>query len=140
MRNLKKDKGNIAITGIAILFCIVLCGLLMIYAFYYNDTVSKRSKIDQVMRTYIERMETTGYLTDEQRNDLISDLTESGCSNIVFGTNTTTTLVPYGSYIYLEVTFDVSVTKFQSTGGIFNTKLQTEVVRTHKNRKGTAKY
>lgn len=51
--------------------------------------INKNSKIEHIMRTYVEKMETTGYLTDVQKTALENELTEVGCSNIQIWNNYT---------------------------------------------------
>lgn len=138
----KKDAGDRTLfTGIAVLFCVLISAILVYVSADYNTEINKNSQIEQIMRTYIEKMQTTGYLTDEQKIDLENDLTELGCTNIRFG-NTSFSPVAYGDYVYLDIYFDIQITTWSFTNGSFLESVRSSELKTdvHKHKKGTAQY
>lgn len=140
--DLSKDAGSRELfTGIAVLFCMMTAAILIYMSIDYNAIINKNSKIEHIMRTYVEKMETTGYLTDVQKTALENELTEVGCSNIQYGT-TTLSKVGYGEYIQLDLYYDIRVIQWNSQDGNILKSTRSEVLKTniHKYRKGTAQY
>ena len=64
--------------------------------------VNVKSSVSQISRHYILRMETIGYLTPEDADGLVSELSDAGLREISLG-NTDTSEVGYGNAIRLEI-------------------------------------
>lgn len=100
-----KEEGTVG-DFIAILIAILAGIIIMLAAIGFSGDGKKKTEIDDLGRTAILRMDDTGCLTAEMRNDLTAALTELGCRNIDYSG---TTMLPadYGSPIYLKVTFEM---------------------------------
>ncbi len=64
--------------------------------------VNVKSSVSQISRRYILRMETVGYLTHEDADGLVSELSDAGLRDISLG-NTDTSEVGYGNPVRLEI-------------------------------------
>ena len=137
-----KDVGSRQLfTGIAVLFCMIVTSFLIYMSVDYNAIINTNNKIEHIMRTYIEKMETTGYLTDTQKMALENELADAGCSNIRYGT-TSLSKVGYGDYVQLDLYYDITIVQWDSPGGNILKSARSEVLKqnVHKYRKGTAQY
>ncbi|MBQ8119115.1 MAG: hypothetical protein IJ147_13820 [Lachnospiraceae bacterium] len=98
---MKKEPGtvaNIMVTGIFILSMTVL----MIAFLDDMHLIQQKMEVNQIIRRYILRMETTGYLDDADRAGLLTELSEQEVAEIDLG-GTTIDQVGYGERIVLEV-------------------------------------
>ena len=64
--------------------------------------INVKSSVSQISRRYILKMETYGYLTGEDRNDLVSALSDAGLENISLE-GTDMSEVGYGNKISLYI-------------------------------------
>lgn len=92
------------------LLSVGLCILAMIAVMMaFMDCVSlvnRKTKVSQVAREYILRMETVGYLTRAQEDALLRQLTAEGVRKIDL-TGTTREPVGYGTEIVLRITGEI---------------------------------
>ena len=130
-KNIHGDSTYVATVISIFMIMIVFMGLLYVY----GETIN-RNEVERVHRKYLLAMEREGYLSDVNRANLTSDLTNLGCSNIVI----TGSLVPvgYGNTIVLKVECDLEVKALAfSVGGAQTGRRITHVVI---EKSGTALY
>lgn len=90
--------GDLLSVGLCILAMISVMMAFMECA----SLVNKKTVVSQTARNYILRMETVGYLTSAEEEDLIRQLTTEGVSEIDL-TGTTRAPVGYGAEIVLRI-------------------------------------
>lgn len=100
-RGLKSDQGNIG-DLISVGLCILAMTVVMLSYMKYTELIQRKSQIGQVARKYILRMETTGYLTASDQNNLSQELQALGVTGIDFN-GTTRVCVGYGAPISLHI-------------------------------------
>lgn len=105
----KVDKYAILVISLVSVFIIVI---VSIYAFSDMD---KKSKIDRVGRNYIMLMESKGYLSSTDEQEMIKDLKKIGVTNIST-VGTTKAKVGYGKDIKLKVSGKVATNTFNIKG------------------------
>lgn len=110
-RWIKKDKGNLTHIFPALLSVIIVALVAVIYTGWIADN-DRKEAIDLIARKYILRMETTGYLSDEDEAELRTELSEEGLTGISLG-DTTDSTVPYGSYITLYIRGNLTVKNYK---------------------------
>ena len=97
----RKDKG-ILDQFIPAIIIIVLLAVLWTGSMIAASNIDRSNAIHQVARSYLLRMETDGYLTEENRVSLILDLTALDMTDIDL-TGTSLTDVGYGNRIRLVI-------------------------------------
>ena len=97
----RKDKG-ILDQFLPAIVVIVLLAVLWTGSMISASNIDRSSDIHQVARTYLLRMEEDGYLTEENRNLMISELEALDMENIDL-TGTSFTDVGYGNRIRLVI-------------------------------------
>ena len=97
----RKDKG-ILDQFLPAIVVIVLLAVLWTGSMISASNIDRSSDIHQVARTYLLRMEADGYLTEENRNLMISELEALDVENIDL-TGTSFTDVGYGNRIRLVI-------------------------------------
>ena len=98
MRQEKGSIGDIMSAGI----CMLAMTVLMLY---YMDNVwliHQKTAVSQIARQYILKMETVGYLAEEDRIRLGQELEVAGVTELEL-TGTTMSPVAYGDIITLEI-------------------------------------
>ena len=101
MNAFKRNKGNIG--DIMPMGIFVIC-IAFVFASFADCVriVNVKSSVSQLSRRYILRMETTGYLSADDREELLEELSGAGLEEISLG-NTDTSEVGYGNTIKLEI-------------------------------------
>ncbi len=94
-----------------VLLSLVVVTLVCIIMMNWYSDLDRKTKIEMVAREYMLRMETIGYLSIENEEDLIDELEAYGVTNILL-TGSTMEPVEYGSKIYLEVIGSLEVRSF----------------------------
>ena len=117
MLNKKKEAGSIIENMLVALVGMVLTTAFLVIIFGAFASISDKWRMNQVAREYMLLMETEGYLTEEDKTELIKELEECGLYNISLS-GTTVSEVGYGNRIYLKIngTYDNNVLRF--AGGI----------------------
>jgi len=98
---MKRERGSIG-DFMSAGICMLAMTLLMLA---YMDNVwliHRKSQVSQIARQYILRMETVGYLTEEDRVALNRELDEAGVTDVALN-GTTMVPVTYGDIITLEI-------------------------------------
>lgn len=133
---LKKD-GRVDNMASLILGLVTMFMMLMIVVFAFAD-MEKKSKVDNIGRNYILRMESTGYLTSSDEQALMEDLKKLGVTGISI-TGTTKSKVGYGESIYLKIKGKIEINTF-SIAGIFDMGKKMESVDISIDKTSTAKH
>ena len=118
----RKDKG-ILDQFLPAIVVIVLLAVLWTGSMISASNIDRSSDIHQVARTYLLRMEADGYLTEENRNLMISELEALDMENIDL-TGTSFTDVGYGNRIRLVIRGVVNLKDIDFKG--FATPMMTE--------------
>ncbi|MFI3238103.1 MAG: hypothetical protein R3Y47_08785 [Lachnospiraceae bacterium] len=95
----RKDQGFIH-QILPVFFSIVVVLCIVIMSGEWMSVIRRRDEINQVARSYLLKMESTGYLQEEDKDDLLSLLGDMNISNIDLS-GTTLSSVSYGDHIYL---------------------------------------
>lgn len=96
------------VTGIFTMgICIMAMTLICLYNISATGILNSKSDVNMIMRKYIIRMESEGYLTPEDETELMEELKEAGMTNIDIS-GTTLSEVEYGETVYLYVKGDIS--------------------------------
>ncbi len=82
--------------------CVIAMTVLMLAFTGSIQLLNSKSRIDQIARKYILRMETVGYLTGADRLELTEELTALGAIELDY-TGSTMNHVAYGSTISLVI-------------------------------------
>lgn len=98
---MRKEAGtvaNIMATGIFIL------AMTIVMMAFMDDMllIQQKMEVNQIVRKYLLRMETVGYLEGTDREEMVRELEERGAAEIDLGA-TTLSPVEYGDRIVLEI-------------------------------------
>ncbi|MDB2104989.1 MULTISPECIES: hypothetical protein [Clostridium] len=107
----KKKDGKVD-NYIVLTICLVVIFIAIIISAYNFSDMEKKSKIDRVGRNYIMQMESKGYLSSTDEQELIKELKKLGVTNISTA-GTTKTKVDYGEDIFLKVSGKVNINTFK---------------------------
>lgn len=108
---LKKDQGSMIEFVYVMVTLVVVCIICIIMMNWYSN-LDKKTKIEMIGREYILRMESVGYLGEEEQANLLNDLTEQGLIDISL-TGTTKDHVNYGDKILLNISGSLEIRTFQ---------------------------
>ncbi len=98
MRQEKGSIGDVMSAGI----CMLALTALMLSYMDNVRLIHQKTEVSQIARQYILKMETVGYLTEEDRIGLRMELDGAGVSELEL-TGTTMSPVTYGDIITLEI-------------------------------------
>jgi hypothetical protein len=96
-----KDDGSM-VDFIYVIVALLILSIISILMMNWYSDMDKKTKIEMLGREYILRMETEGFLTDGDKDNLIKNLNEFGVSNISL-IGTTSVPVKYGDKIILHM-------------------------------------
>lgn len=127
-RVLKKREAGFSIVndGLMLLITVFAVVIVVMYSIGQVKILNDKDEISLIMRKYIIRMETNGYLTKEDNEALEHELTEVGLTEIDI-TGTTLEEVNYGDIIYLKVKGNL-VEEVFNIQGIFEGKWNEKTV------------
>ena len=97
---MKRESGNVG-DFLAICICMLLMTILMTAYMNSVHVIEKKEDVNQIARKYILRMESAGYLTEEDRIILVRELEAAGVTEISLE-NTTMEWVGYGEEIVVR--------------------------------------
>ena len=130
----KKIRGESAyIASFLSIFMIFTIFVVMLYVF--GGTI-KRNEVERVQRKYLLTMEREGYLSSTNEANLVAELTNMGCSNIVISGSLTP--VGYGNTIVLRIECDLELKEIAVVGNSIQGGRRTTHVVIEKS--GTALY
>lgn len=117
----------------ALAVVIIICILMM----NWYAELDKKTKIEMIAREYILRMETAGYLSEANQNQLCEELKEQGLFNLSLA-GTTKEIVTYGEKIYLTISASLETKTFRMEDWM-KMKRGTQVVEVKIKKSSTAK-
>ena len=97
----QKDKGMLE-HFLPAMVTIVFMGILWFGSMVTASNIDKSSALHQVTRTYLLRMEADGYLTQENKTAMVSELQTLGVEGVDL-TGTSLTDAGYGNQVTLQV-------------------------------------
>lgn len=134
----KKDSGTV-IDIFTVCVAVLAITIAVLGYLEVMQVVSKKDDVNQISRKYILKMETEGYLSSTERNNLIYDLQSAGLTNIDL-TGTTMSDVGYGNAIYLVIQGTLESSKPENAGsGLFTFSFVNQSYEIYESRMSTAK-
>lgn len=122
---LKKESGDAGYLSLAISFVLlVFFAVTLLFIYMYGILAMNTSdNIDLVMTSYCKKMESQGYLTTSEVQDMENQLKEYGMTRVsTSGTGVkTTTKVPYGEKVSITVTGDLDYVNSPSMSSVSGT-------------------
>ncbi len=98
---MRRQKGNISSLMVAGI-CILAMTVVMLSYMESVSLIQQKTEVSQLARKYILRMETVGYLTDEDSTALLQELQGMGVKEVSLS-GTTLSGVSYGMPITLQI-------------------------------------
>lgn len=132
----KKEKGSI-MKMLPVLLAMAVVAIMTTMYFSYMAVCDTREKADQIARKYILQMETTGFLSENDKNNMLSELSDIGLSGINIQ-GTTLTKQEYGSEIKLIICADYIVDEMNFNNFLLPVKAEKKYILIVK-KKTTAK-
>lgn len=137
--NMKKHKGS-ALDFLPSLMALLAFLIIVFVTINVLKIVSFRQDIKAVVRGYILKIETVGYLTPESETLLKQELTDMGVTKVDL-TGTTLSAQGYGSPVYLSVVCEVPTeTLNMSAKGMLEYFFEKTTFSIEIKMKSTAKY
>ena len=134
----KKDSGTV-IDILTVCVAVLAITIAVLGYLEVMQLVSRKDDVNQISRKYILKMETDGYLSSTERNNLIYDLQSAGLTNIDL-TGTTMSDVGYGNAIYLVIQGTLESSKPENAGsGLFTFSFVGQDYEIYESRMSTAK-
>ncbi len=124
---------NLVTIGMAILAITIV---VMVYL-QCTELMLLKLEVSQVSRKYILKMETEGYLTPHNQNELLLELKELGLKNVEL-TGTTLLPVPYGDTIILRIKGNVQKNMLKQEE-VWNGATDVKLLELEEKRMSTAK-
>jgi len=132
----RKSKGDV-VTDLAIpLITLIIIGVLLVATLSFVKENKRLDDMDRIGRQYMLHMESDGYLTDANKQSLISKLESIGAKSISLS-GTTTSSVEYGNEINLMISCDIEIDTINMKG--FTVDRQKETVNYSDTWTSTAK-
>ena len=120
--------------GITILAMTIV---VMVYL-QFTELMIKKLEVSQISRKYILKMETEGYLSQENKTQMLMELKNLGVQNVDIS-GTTTQPVTYGDTIILKINGKVNSNMLAGEEDLWNEGFSTGWVSLEEIRMSTAK-
>lgn len=148
MKKLIKLKGKGSSDLISSLFMILALTIFVLFFIYSIGDIYTKVQMDQVARSYILRMESSGKLTSDEIQSLKSELMNIGAvrdavelgNEIEVTWNSNNTSRGYGSKITLEIDCPAVVTGFNANKGTMGLLSRKNTIIFKIKKQSTAKY
>lgn len=108
---MKKDSGHGTSVILETLAGVIVLTLLLGVVFTYGNQLLMHTKISNVARDYLQKMEIEGCLTSEMETQLISELEKLGLTNVDCS-NSTLDIQPNGEPVILDVRANMKYSTF----------------------------
>lgn len=135
---IKKDEAEFTISMFSYVFGILAIAIMLVFFIGQIGNLDKKDSVVQTVRSYILKMETTGYMDSAMMEECNAKLANFGTLT-VDTSNTTTTQAQYGGDIILTITGELNVKKY-SLLSIFNLEEDNGTIPLTVRRMSTAKY
>ena len=122
----KKETADSFVRFVPILITIILAGIIVVMYIQYVGIFNTKDEVDMISRRYIIKMETTGYLTPADADNLVTELESLGIYDIDL-TGTTLTPVSYGHQVDLVIKGKINFTILGINGDMFDTEDMNEI-------------
>lgn len=134
----KKMNGEATVVAafIANAFGVIVFYLMVVMMIDYTKVVDVKNSICSVGDTYLQLMMTEGYLTEDDKNDMLDDLSKYGVTNVDF-TGTTVSQVGYGERVALKMTCTVDL-ELHNITSLFYSDVQNKSVTSSYSRQATS--
>lgn len=135
---MKKKRGEVEEFFVQILG-IIFAFAIMIYGIYYAKTIIVYNNANQIAREYILRMETNGFLSSEDIENLKTEAGKAGMNNVSIDASATQPGdTKYGDKVTLTINFDEQVKKINLS--YFNPKDEPDKISVEITKSSTAKF
>lgn len=133
----KKMKGEATVIAafIANILGIIVFYLIVVMMIDYTKIVDTKNNICSVGDTYLQLMMAEGYLTEEDRADMLDELSRYGVTSVDFS-GTTLSQVGYGERVALEMTYTVDL-EIHNITSLFSTDVENKSVTSTYSRQAT---
>lgn len=133
----KKSNGNV-MDMLSIGITILAMSVLVTAYLDCTDLMLKKLEISQLSRQYILKMETEGYLNEQNKQQLLLELKTLGIHNADLD-GTTLQPVSYGDTIFLKIKGSINVHMTNSGEDVWNEGVTEKNVQIKEVRQSTAK-
>ncbi len=135
---LKSRKGSVA-DVLSAGICVLAMTVVMIAYTGNIQLLHGKAQIDQIVRRYLLRMETVGYLTEEDRLKMSQELSALGAAELDFSGSTMNS-VGYGEKIILKVRGKIPGNTLSVESDLFCTVSKAAMYEFGEQRTSTAKH
>lgn len=135
---LKKRKGSKTIDFISIVMALIVMVIISVIMTSWMANIDDKDQIDLIARKYLLKMETEGYLTGQEEQNLLSELAENKMSSVSLN-GTSRTEVGYGNVVNLHITGSLEIYNYQFLG-LFQIHTGKSTIAIDKHLTSTAKY
>lgn len=133
----RKSKGNV-MDLVTIGITILAMSIVVMAYLECTGLMMKKLEISQVSRRYILTMETQGYLTEQNKQNLLMELGALGMQGIDIS-GTTLQPVPYGETILLKLKGTIGTRTIEGVEGVWNAGFISKRFTVEESRMSTAK-
>lgn len=135
---MKKKKGEIE-EFIVQIIGIIFAFAIMLYGIYYAKTIIVYNNANQIARKYILEMETNGFLSYSDIENLKTEASKAGLKNVsVDASATQINDTKYGDKVTLTINFDENIKKIDFSN--FSLKTYVDTVPVTISKSSTAKF
>ena len=124
---------------VSTMICVLAMTVIVLGYFGCAGLLERKAAISQVVRKYLLRMETTGYLTEDDSVALEAELTGLGATELDF-TGSTMNEVEYGAEIILKIRGKITAEGMLAGDSLFGTLLGTTRYEFSEQKMSTAKH
>ncbi len=111
----RMESGSVALPRfLTLIIVIIAVSMLTVSYAGYIRIMNYKDDISLIVRKYLIRMETYGYLVSEDKESLLNELQELGIEKIDLS-GTTVSEVDYGDIIYISIKGELTVKVFNIT-------------------------
>lgn len=124
---------------VATMICVLAMTVIVLGYLGCIGLLERKAAISQVVRKYLLRMETIGYLTEDDSLALEAELTELGATELDFA-GSTLNEVEYGTKIVLKIKGKIAAEGILTGDSLFGTLLGTVRYEFSEQKMSTAKH
>lgn len=133
-----KQEGSV-LDFMSVGICILAMAVVLTACFACSDLLLRKGQISQIARCYILKMETTGCLTEGEKNNMLAELQAVGLRGIDL-TGTTLNPVEYGDSVILQIRGRIQASVWEEEHDLFRSVFTAREVPVEELRMSTAKH